>query len=325
MPPRRVPRHTARILKIGIAIGLTAYVLWQADISRVTAVAGGADGRWLLLAVGLVVVDRLLMGWRWIALLDKDAGPLPTSARLLRIFLVTSYLSIFLPSGLGGDALRAWSLSRENVAGSRAVASVVVDRLLGTISLVLLAAVGLMTAAPVIPVGVLAIAVGAAAAACVAASAVVYSGALEGILQRASARFPPRLATPASRLVLALRAYSRRHATLLLVLLVSIAVNLLRVVQVYVLAGGLGIEAPFFAYAAFVPLIVLVMQLPITIFGLGTTQLAFLWFFAQVGVAEAESVALSVLFLGLGLLGALPGGVLYLFEPGRGSARAPVL
>lgn len=325
MPTGPVPRHVARILKIGIAIGLTAYVLWRSDTSRVIETAAGAHGRWLLLALGLVVVDRVLMAWRWIALLDRDAGPLPPSSRLVRIFLVSTYLSIFLPSGLGGDAVRAWSLSRENVAGSRAVASVVVDRLLGTISLVLLAAIGLIAAASVLPIGILALVVGLAAAACIAASSVIYSGAIETVLQRASSALPQRLTTPASRMVLAFRAYSRRHGALVLVLVVSIAVNLLRIVQVYVLARSLAIEAPLFAYAAFVPIIVLVMQLPITIFGLGTTQLAFLWFFGQVGVTDAEAVALSLLFLGLGLIGALPGGILYLFEPARAPASSRVL
>ena len=73
------------------------------------------------------------------------------------------------------------------------------------------------------------------------------------------------------------------------------------------------------------PLIVLVMQLPVTVFGLGTTQLAFLWFFGQVGVADADAVALSVLFLALGLVGALPGGLLYIFEPGNRNRSARVL
>lgn len=325
MPPGRPPRHVARVLKIGIAFGLTAYVLWATDLSRVLATASAADWRWLSLALALVILDRLIMGWRWLALLDRNAGPLPSSSRLLRIFHVSTFISIFLPSGLGGDAVRAWSLSRENVQGSRALASVVMDRLLGTISLVLLAAVGLFTAVSVIPVGALATAVGAAAAACAAALAVVYSGGLERLLQRASNRLPAPLATPASRMVLALRAYSRRHGALILVLLASIAVNVVRVLQVYILGRSLAIEAPFFAYAAFVPIIVLVMQLPITFFGLGTTQLAFWQFFGKVGVGEAEAVALSILFLGLGLFGALPGGILYLFEPNRDAASTGVL
>ena len=64
-------------------------------------------------------------------------------------------------------------------------------------------------------------------------------------------------------------------------------------------------------YFAFVPLILLVMLLPITINGLGTSQAAFVWFFGRAGVAAPLAFALSVLFVGLGIVGNLPGGILY--------------
>ena len=54
------------------------------------------------------------------------------------------------------------------------------------------------------------------------------------------------------------------------------------------------------------------MQVPITISGLGTSQLMFELFFGRVGVPAAQAVALSILFLALGVLGSLPGGILYL-------------
>lgn len=319
-----VPRHTARIIKIGIAVGLTAYLLWQSDPAKVAETTARADWRWLLLAVGLVIVDRGLMAWRWMALLDDSAG-LPPARRLLRIFFVSTFLGTFLPGGIGGDAVRAWSLSRENVAGSRALASVLMDRLLGTIGLVLLAAAGIFTAASVLPDGALTIAVVMAALGCLGASMLVYSRTLESLLQRLARQLPARLMVPASRLVVAIRAYSTRHAALVGVLILSVAVNVLRVLQAYTLGQSLALEAPLFAYAAFVPIIVLVMQLPISIYGLGTTQLAFGWFFSRVGTTEPEAFALSVLFLGLGLVGALPGGLLYMFEPQQATAPRGVL
>ena len=55
----------------------------------------------------------------------------------------------------------------------------------------------------------------------------------------------------------------------------------------------------------------LVLLLPITINGLGTCQAAFVWSFGTVGVGAADAFALSVLFLALGIVGNLPGGVLY--------------
>ena len=82
-------------------------------------------------------------------------------------------------------------------------------------------------------------------------------------------------------------------------------------VQAYCLGRGLGIDAPLAAYFAFVPLILLVMLLPVTFNGIGTSQAAFVWFFSRAGVSSAAAFALSVLFVALGIVGNLPGAVLY--------------
>ena len=76
-------------------------------------------------------------------------------------------------------------------------------------------------------------------------------------------------------------------------------------------ASRLGIDAPLSAYFAFIPIILLVMLLPITVYGLGTSQAAFVLFFDAAGVAEPAAFALSVLFVALGVVGNLPGGLLW--------------
>jgi hypothetical protein len=116
--------------------------------------------------------------------------------------------------------------------------------------------------------------------------------------------------------------YAAHHARLVKVLVCSIAVQTLRILQAYYLGRGLGIDAPLSTYFAFVPLILLVMLLPVTINGFGTGQAAFVWFFARAGVAAAPAFALSLLFIGLGVIGNLPGGVLYAFGPGADAKRA---
>jgi len=55
------------------------------------------------------------------------------------------------------------------------------------------------------------------------------------------------------------------------------------------------------------------MLLPVTFNGIGTSQVAFVWFFARAGVPAASAFALSVLFVALGIIGNLPGGLLYAF------------
>jgi hypothetical protein len=51
--------------------------------------------------------------------------------------------------------------------------------------------------------------------------------------------------------------------------------------------------------------------------GLGTSQVAFQVLFGQVGVPAPEAVALSILFVALGIVGNLPGSLLYAFDADR--------
>jgi hypothetical protein len=88
-------------------------------------------------------------------------------------------------------------------------------------------------------------------------------------------------------------------------------VQILRIVQAYFLGRALGIEAGLDTYFAFIPIILIVMLLPITMNGLGTSQATFVLFFAAAGVPAPGAFALSVLFVALGIVGNLPGGILW--------------
>ncbi|MGH9329398.1 MAG: lysylphosphatidylglycerol synthase domain-containing protein, partial [Vicinamibacterales bacterium] len=111
------------------------------------------------------------------------------------------------------------------------------------------------------------------------------------------------------------------RASLVNVTLGSIGVQVLRIGQAYCLGMSLGIAAPLSVYFALIPIVLLVMLVPVTIYGLGTSQLAFVWLFGTAGVAEPQAFALSVLFVALGAVGNLPGGLIYAL--GRG-ARLPI-
>ena len=145
---------------------------------------------------------------------------------------------------------------------------------------------------------------------------IVFSTRVSRLAHAVAVRLPfASLRAIADDLVAATRAYRNFHGELTNVLAGSIGVQTLRVIQAYCLGRALGIDASAAAYFAFIPLILLVMLLPVTINGLGTSQVAFVWFFGRIGVPQAEAFALSVLFVALGMVGNLPGGLLYAFSP----------
>ena len=92
----------------------------------------------------------------------------------------------------------------------------------------------------------------------------------------------------------------------------SIAVQVLRVTQAYLLGLGLGMTVPFAYFLLFMPLGLLMLLLPISISGFGVPQGVIVWLLRPMGVPEAQSFALSTLIVLTGLAGNLPGPVLWL-------------
>jgi uncharacterized protein (TIRG00374 family) len=342
--PARVP-SAGTVVRVAVALGLTAYILWTIDPALVWRHAAGARPGPLAAAVLLVIVDRTLMAWRWLWLLVPFApgtlGPVPGAgtgaadrhaprvgiAAILHVFFVSSFVGTFLPASVGGDAVRATALGRLGVPMADAVASVFMDRVLGVLGVLAMAVAGLwlardLPARPAVLAAVLA-ALAVTAAGCIAVAAAVFSARTAAFLIALVQRLPwARVHAAGSAVVGAVQRYAAHHRLLGAVTLASIGVQVLRVLQAWCLGLGLGIDAPLAVYFAFIPIILLVMLLPITVNGLGTSQAAFVLFFGTAGVAMPAAFALSVLFVALGIVGNLPGGLLWI-RSGLTPATAP--
>jgi glycosyltransferase 2 family protein len=308
----------SRILRIAVAVGLTAVILWKADPGAVFRTAAQADVWWGLAAVLLVMIDRGLMAWRWMDLLCAlTPGSRPPFLTVLRTFFVSTFVGSFLPS-IGGDAYRAYALSLHAVRLSESAASVLMDRVLGVLAIALVGGIAVVFS-PRVGVGrSIVLPLACAAVACAVVAAAVFSDHAASIAQAFAARVPWRAAQRAGfSLTEAMRRYSKHHVELVRVLLASAGVQAIRVVQAYCLGRAIGIDLPLGAYFLIIPIVLLVMLLPITVNGLGTSQIAFDYLFGQAGVPSAQSVALSILFVALGVVGNLPGGILYATEGGR--------
>ena len=306
-----------RLVRIAVAAGLTGYILWRSDPAAVAAAAAGVDWRWIGVAVLLVLVDRALMAYRWVALLCTiETDRRPPMAPLMRVFFVSTFVGTFLPASVGGDIVRSYSLARLYVDAGDAVASVLMDRLLGVASIFLMALVGLVLAQDLAYNAAIVGGLVASAAACAATLVLIFSSRAAALVARTASSLPVGTARrTVTKIVESIRKYARHSPQLLAVLACSVGVQILRILQAFYLGRSLSLDAPLAAYFAFVPLILLVMLLPVSINGIGTSQAAFVWFFGRAGVPSADAFALSVLFLALGVIGNLPGGLLYAFGP----------
>jgi len=301
------------LLRVAVAAGLTGVILWKSRPAEVAAYVTGARIAPLVAAVALTIVDRTLMACRWFWLLRPfPAAGAPPFSQLVRVFFVSTFVGTFLPASIGADAIRAAALARLRVPLPDAVATVFMDRVLGVVSILAMAALGLWLARDLPARGLVLLSLGITAAACAAVAAMIFSTRVATWIVAIVNLAPwERLRRGGASTVAAVQRYAHHHGLLVLVLSASLGVQVLRIVQAYALGLALGIGAPLGVYFAFVPVILLVMLVPVTVNGLGTSQAAFVLFFARAGVPAAAAFALSVLFVALGVVGNLPGGLLY--------------
>ena len=311
------------IVRLAITAAILAYLATRIDMAASARAVADVSTQHLLLVLVMVGIDRAVMILRWILLL-RGSGINISTGDATRLFLVSSFVGSFLPSGIGADAARAYGLTRvkedpsphphtpgiePQATASEALASVAVDRLLGIASLVLMAIIGVIAWTPEEPGDWrIAAAILMALIACLAVfwadewlRLIIPTHRHHGFVTR-------RLL----RLTDAVGRYRNRRSVLVHVLVWSIVVQVLRITQAYLLAVGLGMTVPFAYFVLFMPLGLLLLLLPISISGFGAPQAGIVWLLRPMGVGDADAFALSTLIVLTGLAGNLPGLVLWL-------------
>ena len=295
------------LIRIVVSIGLIAFMLSRLDLENMLRFLRRADVSLVLATLVTVFIDRSFMVVRWMKLVEALDIQVPR-LRVVKIFFLSTFFGSFLPSGIGGEAVRAVSFSRLTSRAVESVASVVMDRLLGLLSMLLMGLMSLTVFYRVYPHPALLGVVVVLAAAVVAALALTLSREMHA---RVLALGKDNWLSKATQ---AMGRYRDRLGTLVLVLVLSLGVQGLRVLQAYLLSEAMDLGTPLIYFLCFIPPILVVTMLPISVGGWGTTNVAYVALFSQVGMDPDGAFVLSVLILALGVIGNLPGGLIYAWE-----------
>lgn len=301
-------KHAWRAGRVLITLAIFAYVLRGVDLAAAAAALRRFSLTGIEEALLLIAVDRAIMYWRW-SILIKTIAPAPP-AHLVRIFLVSSFVGSFLPGGVGGDAARAYQVGRQtrNVGG--AIASVVMDRWLGLMAVGLAGCVGVLASIAAVPVELRELTIALTIAFAVAGAATLHA---DWIMERwlPQSFRKTSLGMKLESFAAAFATYRQAPVALFTVMMLSLAVQTTRILLAWVIGEGLGITLPFRYYWVFMPLNILLILLPLSLGGFGLPQGAMVWTLGPLGVGQTEAFLLSLLFVLAGIVGNLPGAVLY--------------
>jgi hypothetical protein len=317
----------ARAIRIALTLLVTgaclAYLLWKLDVRQTVHILVHANVGWFVGAVAVMAAGVPPMAWRWQRLLAAR-GVHERLPWLNRAYFVSYTAGQVLPTAVGGDASRVYETARRHPGRvGDLTAIVLLERALGGVATLILAAVGFALAIGRYDVG---------AYLWIELAFVVGTIVLAVLFFSESARGPLRRAVPLLRrlrLERPLRAFYegvhvfRGHMRLMAgVLALTLGVQAYRVLAIWMTGRAVGVDLSPRPYYVMGPLLFLVMLVPFTINGLAVREAFFVSFLTQLGVSKEAAFATGFLFFVVTIVLALPGAVIIAVENLRGIAPA---
>lgn len=288
---------------------LMAALVWKIDVGEIVRAFRGVGIGLFALASAVFLVQQVLVAYSWQLLLKAQQSRVPF-ARVLQVHFIGTFFGIFMPTSVGMDVVRAFALSKHLKNGVDAVTSMFVSRVVGYL---VFFAMALLVAVPVARMTHNQLLFWV-----VLAMAAVFVAAVWLVLH-------PRFLRPVAylfgkiklqRLVPKLEAFQngiaalrRKRGLMLQVLLLSVAYQAVGILVIYLTGLSLQIAVGIQYYFIYVPLIMAITILPLSIAGIGVREGAFVFFFTPLGASEAQALTLSLLLfvqmLGLAVVGGL--------------------
>ncbi len=302
---RKLLIGSARLL---VTAGLLWVLLARADLSHAKELVDHVSLPLLAAGATVFLATSPLSALRWhVVLAAETTSPGPWT--LLKIVLVGLFFNQVLPSGVGGDAVRAWRCHRLGIGVAAAIRSLVLDRVAGYFVLVVLFAGSLPVLLDILPearqrYGVV----------------LLLGVALCGLLPLFLMDYLPRRLLH-FRLVAELAGLSREGRRLFAwparsaaIVSLSAATVGLSILGVMLVANSLGVDLSFGSWVVIVPPVSLIQLVPISLAGWGVRELGFVVVLAGFGIPPETALATSLLVGLCMIIVGLPGGLVWLTD-----------
>jgi glycosyltransferase 2 family protein len=316
--PRKGSGILTLLAKIVVSSTLLSWLLWQTDTDRLLTHVRHASFPWLASALALYLFMIVASAWRWGLLLAAQRVSVPHRT-LLGSFLVATFFNNFLPSNIGGDVVRIRDTTREAGSLTRATAIVVVDRILGLLALLLVAALaatlaGAMTDQSAMPLGPPLLWLGFVAGTAGFLGVLFAPHALAKLLSPFRLINREWVDARLQRLTGIVAAFRGTPGPMIFCFLGAIGVQGILVAFYVAVARALAVPISPVHLAVVVPVSFVLQLIPVSVNGFGVREAAFSYYFVRLHLPVESAVMLSLVGAGVILLFSLSGGLLYMLR-----------
>ncbi len=309
----RGPKKTlSLLLKLAFSLTILTFILTtQTSFREIGAVLREVRLPWLALAFSLHAFGLYASAYRWQILAGAQGDEIPMSY-LAKSYLVGQFFNIFLPTRFGGDIVRIFDGSRYSRSLVKSSAIVMVERSTGIIVLFLFAALAALfrlDMARHVPVVWAALLIGIFGLGLVVVFflppatrwlSLLPGGGWMGKLKAKIIAFRETVLF-----------YRTQKGPFLRASLWALLLQLNVICHYYLIGRALRLHIPFLDYFMFIPIVLLIQIIPITINGLGLREGSYIEIFKFYGIPAQAAVSFSFIEIAFGLIIGIIGGIIY--------------
>lgn len=313
-PVTRNTQHVTRnkklilVLKLLVSAGILFFLSQKIDMRHLLVKMLSMKWSYLVACLFLFFLSEILHSLRWKLLLGCKKIEISV-VKLLYFNFVGLFYSLFLPSSIGGDAVRMYQMSRYSQNTSEGVASVFMERGIGFFALICVAPIMVLFSSRQIEASALFFPVILLLFCAVATIYILFR--LKGMIRRWCLAKDSKFLKKIGHYYDVFDAYRNHKKTVLLTMVISLGMIFLGIFIKYMISQGLSLYVPLAYFVIYVPIIVLITMVPISIHGFGLREGACVYFFAKAGLSAPEALSISLISYVLALIFGIIGGMAY--------------
>lgn len=306
-----------------ISLALIGGIIWYlGGVREVGGVIASIDPKYIVLIFAVSTLDRAMMTFKWAELLRRRGLHLPFFVGM-KIYCASMLMGTFLPTTVGADAVRAISVSRTGISLKEVVSSIIIERMIGFVSALLLGLAGFIFFSLCVRLdakfdfvwwtggGML---VAGMAAFFVSFSKKMFSFVHSYILNRFQ---HVKIILKLRELHLTYIDYSNDKKNLVVFFLLTFVEQLIPIFFVWLIVQGLEIKIGLLYIAGVVTLTALICRIPVSIDSIGVFEGAFILLMSLCGVSAQQAVAVAIIGRIIQTASWLPWGLAYVLSQGN--------
>jgi uncharacterized protein (TIRG00374 family) len=305
------------VLKIVVSISLIVYIINKIEWGKAFENFEQANYLIISLVFFLNLLERIELTYKWKVLIEAR-GKSIGFFRLLLINSIGGFLGLFLPSSVGTDVVRGYYLVKNNAEKSVSVSSVFVDRILSMFALLAFGIFFVFLAGDEVSKYKLNIYLPILFILLIILFYIFQkektAEILKNILQKSKFK---KISGYISKLHFAILEYKKHPNTLVVSFVLNIVVQINRVLTYYVISLAFGFSIPVIYFFLYVPVIMLVLTIPVSIGGLGVREATFITFFSAVGLSVNDAIVITFTNTFIDTINTCFGGLAYMIFNSR--------